>query len=235
MFDIDRTIYDGYLIFPLAEYFFKNGFVRKGVVNALYNDLRLYSSACVDYEATVENLNTHWAAGLRGRSPDLVLRLTKAFLKTEGAESFFPFAQPLMDLLRNTHDIYFVTGEVRCVGKTVAEHFFAHGFISSEMEVKDGVFTGNIARSLAKKEGKRDAIEHLVSVYPYRCSLAFGDSDGDIELLGRVAHAFCINPTETLEAVAVSKGWRIVSPLSVFEVVKETLQRQTGKNLYRLG
>ncbi|OPY80863.1 MAG: haloacid dehalogenase-like hydrolase [Syntrophorhabdus sp. PtaU1.Bin153] len=227
LFDIDRTIYDGYLIFPLAEYFFKNGLVGRGVVNALSNDLRLYSSARVDYETTVENLNTHWAAGLRGRSPDLVLRLTRAFLETGGAGSFFPFAHPLMDLLRSTHDIYFVTGEVQCVGKAVADHFSAHGFISSEMEVKDSMFTGNIARSLAKKEGKRDAIEHLMRVYPYEWSLAFGDSDGDIELLAKVDHAFCINPTETLEAVAVSKGWHIVTPLSVLEVVKETLQRQT--------
>lgn len=228
LFDIDRTIYDGYLIFPLAEYSSEKGLVGKDVVDALYQDLRLYRSGQVDYETTVENLNIHWAAGLRNRSPDSVLNLTETFLKTEGAGSFFPFAQPLMDLLRNTHDIYFVTGEMQCVGKAVAEYFSVHGFISSEMEVADGVFTGSMGRSLAKKGGKKDAIESLMNAYPHESSLAFGDSDGDIELLSRVAHAFCINATETLKKVAASKGWHRVTPLSILEVVKAVLNPQGG-------
>jgi len=226
LFDIDRTIYDGYLIFPLAEYFSAKNLVGKDVVGALYQDLHLYRSGEVNYETTVENLNIHWAAGLKGHSPDSVLMLTETFLGTEGAGNFFPFAQPLMDLLRNTHDIYFVTGEVQCVGKAVAEYFSAQGSISSEMEVENGVFTGNIGRSLAKKEGKRDAIEHMIDAYPYESSLAFGDSDGDIELLSKVNHAFCINPTEALEKIAVSRGWHRVTPLSVLEMVKEVLSPQ---------
>jgi len=128
-----------------------------------------------------------------------------------------------MDLLRNTYDIYFVAGEMQCVGKAVAEYFSAQGSISSEMEVENGVFTGSIGKSLAKKEGKRDAIEYLIDAYPYESSLVLGDSDGDIELLNKVVHAFCMDPTESLEEIAVSRGWHRVAPLSVLEVVKEAL------------
>lgn len=223
LFDIDKTIYDGYLIFPLAEYFFKESIVSRDVVDALLQDLHLYKARQVDYETSVENFNNHWAAGLRNHDPELILRATKAFLGTHEGNRFFSFARPLLRLLKKTHDIYFVTGEVQFVGEAVAERFSAHGFISSEMEVDNGRFTGNVNRSLARREGKREAIERLVKAYPYEGSLGFGDSEGDIEMLNNVAHAFCINATEGLHEVAAAKGWHVVTPRSIREEVEKVM------------
>jgi phosphoserine phosphatase len=109
LFDIDRTIYDGYVIFPLAEYFFAKGILNKEVVGSLHKDLHLHESKRVDYELMVENLNIHWASGLRDRSPDWVLSAVKAFLATRAGNRFFPFATPLIEFLKKTHDIYLVT------------------------------------------------------------------------------------------------------------------------------
>jgi len=222
-FDIDKTIYDGYLIFPLAEYFLKENVVGKDVVHSLYNDLHLYRSQQVDYETTVENFNIHLANGLKHRDTDSILALTKSFLETDEGNKFFPFAADLMELLEPTYDIYFVTGEVQCVGKAVAEYFAVHGYVSTEMDIKDGVYTGTIRKSLARKEGKRDAINHVIHKYPPEGSLAFGDSEGDIEMLDAVAQAFCINATEGLREVALSKGWHIAKPETILDAVKKTL------------
>jgi phosphoserine phosphatase len=52
LFDIDKTIYDGYLIFPLAEYFLKECIIKKDIVDSLYHDLDLYRSRQVDYETS---------------------------------------------------------------------------------------------------------------------------------------------------------------------------------------
>jgi HAD superfamily phosphoserine phosphatase-like hydrolase len=223
LFDIDKTIYDGYLIFPLAEYFFKEHIISRDIVDNLYQDLHLYRSRQVDYETSVENFNMHLAYGLKDHSPGSIFRATAAFLETREGGSFFPFAEPLIELLKKTHDVYLVTGEMQFVGKAVADYFSVHGYVSTETEVENVVFTGNISKSLAKKEEKRDAIEDLFCAYSYKDSLAFGDSEGDIGMLNKVAYAFCINATEGLREAALSKGWYIVTPVSIMEAVKKIL------------
>ncbi|MCX5812956.1 MAG: HAD-IB family phosphatase [Proteobacteria bacterium] len=223
LFDIDKTIYNGYLIFPLAEYFLKEHIISKDIVDNLYQDLHLYRSKHVDYETSVEHFNMHMAYGLKDHSFGSILSATATFLETEEGSNFFPFAEPLIELLEKTYDIYLITGEMQFVGKAVADYFSVHGYISTEMEVENVVFTGNISKSLAKKEGKRDAVEDLFCVYPYKDSLAFGDSEGDIAMLNKVANAFCINATEGLREVALSRGWHIVTPMSIIEAVKKVL------------
>jgi phosphoserine phosphatase len=223
LFDIDKTIYNGYLIVPLAEYFFKEHAISHDIVGSLYHDLHLYRSKQINYETTVESFNAHLAMGLKNHQPDSILRTTTTFLGAEEGCNFFPFTEPLMKLLKRSYDIYLVTGEVQCVGEAVAEYFSLSGYVSTEMEVVNGMFTGNIRRSLAKKEGKRDAIGHILSHHPHEDSLAFGDSEGDIDMLSKVAHAFCINATEGLLDVACTQGWHIVTPLTIIEEVKKLL------------
>jgi phosphoserine phosphatase len=222
-FDIDKTIYNGYLIFPLAEYFCQENIITKATVDCLYQDLLLYRSEQIDYETTVEHFNAHFADGLKSCSPDTILNATVTLLNTREGGNFFAFAEPLMELLTKTHDIYLVTGELQFVGEAVATYFSVRGYISSEMEVKGAAFTGNTGKSLARREGKSDAIEYLFSTYPPQGSLAFGDSEGDIDMLNTVDHAFCINATEGLLEVASLKNWNIVTPLSVMEAVEQIL------------
>jgi HAD superfamily phosphoserine phosphatase-like hydrolase len=223
LFDIDKTIYNGYLIFPLALYFLKERIVGKDIVDSLNQDLHLYRSKRIDYETSVENLNMHLAKGLKGHDYNSILNATTTFLGTGEGGNFFPFAAPLMELLKKTHDIFLITGEIQCVGKAVADYFSLHGYVSTELEVEDGLFTGDIGKSLAKREGKKDAVEHILRAYPYRGSLAFGDSEGDMDMLNEVEYAFCINATEGLSDLAQRKGWHIVTPSSVIETVKKAL------------
>jgi phosphoserine phosphatase len=223
LFDIDKTIYDGYLIFPLAEYFFKERIINRDILDNLYKDLHLYRSKRVDYETSVENFNMHLAYGLKDHPPGSVFSSTAAFLETGEGSRFFSFTEPLLELLKETHDIYLVTGEMQFVGKAVADYFSVNGYVATEMEIKNAVFTGNISKSLAKKEAKRGAIENLFCAYSYGKSLAFGDSEGDIDMLSMAENAFCINATEGLREAALSKEWHIVTPSSIIEEVKNVL------------
>ena len=227
-FDIDKTIYDGYLIFPLAEHFLAEGIVGNDTVELLYRDLALYRSGREDYETTIANFNSHFALGLGGCTADIVFAATERLVEGREAGRFFAFAGPLTAMLGKTHDIYLVTGELQFVGWAVAKHFSVKGFVSSVTEERDGVFTGVVTRSLARKEDKASAIERLFKTYPRRGSMAFGDSEGDVEMLGRVEHAFCINATEGLARVALERKWNVVTPLSIIEAVRPILHGQEG-------
>ena len=61
LFDIDKTIYNGFTIFPLTDFQLKQDLISKNVVDELNNDLELYKKGTVSYEETAANLCIHWA------------------------------------------------------------------------------------------------------------------------------------------------------------------------------
>lgn len=223
LFDIDKTIYDGYVIFPLADYQFKRKIIDKKCLNSLYEDLKLYKDKKVDYESTVENLNLHYAAGLNNLSYKKILKQTKEFFTSKEGDKFYPFVNNLIRLLQKTHDIYFITGELQFIGQAAFELFLVKGYISSELEIKSGLFNKRIKKSLAKRIEKKAAIHNLLQKYNINQSFAFGDSEGDIEMLNSVAYPICVNPTEGLQRVAKNKKWIIVKPDNITEAVKKKL------------
>jgi len=224
LFDIDKTIYDGYIIFSLADYQFKRKIIDKNCLESLYKDLYLYKDKKIDYETTVENLNLHWAIGLKDLSYKLILDIAKNFFTLEEENNFFPFVKDLISLFKSTHDIYFITGELQFIARAASELFSVTSFISSELEVKDGVVTGKINKSLAKRQEKKMAISYLLNKHDSKNSFAFGDSEGDIEMLNSVEFPICINPTEELKEIAKAKKWYIVNTENILDIVKNKIQ-----------
>lgn len=215
LFDIDGTIYEHSIVYPLAEYQLRERTIGEGCLNNLYEGLRLYKAGKIDYETMVSDLLDHWAKGLKGASYDIVLEQTKHFLKGE-KNGFFPFLRPILALLKETHDIYLVTGEPEFVARTVSE---STGFLSSELEIEDGIFTGKVIKYLAKREEKEMAIAQLLKNHDLKDSFAFGDAEGDIGMLSSVEFPICVNPTPGLEEIAKRKDWRIANPEDVEEMV----------------
>lgn len=226
LFDIDKTIYDGYIIFPMAKYQLHKKIIDEECFDNLNNDLKLYKLKKVGYEETVENLNKHWAKGLEKQCfpYEDVLRTSKEFINLD-KDRFYPYFQKLNELLNKTHDIYFVTGESQFIGEAVADYFKAKGFVSSVFQIKNNLFAGKIDTSLAKKEEKKKRIKNLILNYDLENSLAFGDSEGDIDMLKTVRHSICINPTAGLVKVAKKRNWLVENPSSVFKTIQEILHR----------
>ena len=98
--------------------------------------------------------------------------------------------------------------------------FDLDGYLCTNFEVVDGVFTGSILNSLA--DGKH-VVEELLSNYDNN-NFAFGDSENDIGMLERVKNPVCINPTEKLLEVAKEKGWMVVNDDDAYEKVSKLLK-----------
>ena len=226
LFDIDNTIYEGYIFFPLVDYLSKHkgNKIDRKYLDELYKDLKLYEAGKVDYETTI----MHWlrclAKSLGGVSYDLVLGQTESFFE-KGRNKFFPYLKPVITILQKTHDIYFVTGEPEFVAWIVAKLFRVTGFISSEFEVKKGIFTGRVKKFLAKRKEKLMVIRELLEKHDIRNSFAFGDSEADIEMLNSVEHAVCVNPKEGLRKIANAKGWIIAKPNEVERMLKQKMEQ----------
>lgn len=218
-FDIDGTIYKGHSIIPLSLQQYKDEIIDKTCLDQINNNLNLCKSGQVNYEDFITNFLTHWAQGLKGVSFDKILKHAQEFI-TQQKENFYLYSYKIFDSLKEKgYETFFVTAEPEFLAQAFFEQFNLTGFVSSKFEIIDGLFTGKVLLSLAKKENKKQETLKLLNTHDKKDSLAFGDSEGDIEMLNLVEKPVCINPTEGLRKIAQEKGWLITNPEEVISLL----------------
>lgn len=227
LFDIDQTLYDGFMLLNFANYQAQEGMLAQESLSVLQKDLSQYQHKELDYETFAKILLVDWARGLRGLSYTDVLRQARQFLQGE-KNNFYPFTKGVTRLVNKTHDIYLVTGEPQFLAEATAELYPTSGYIASGFEVKDDFFTGKVSRALARREDKLTALNNLLEKYPLHNSLAFGDSEGDIAMLEVVGHPFCINPSEGLRIHATNNNWSVLALGEVETAVDNYLSQQNN-------
>ena len=79
--------------------------------------------------------------------------------------------------------------------------------------------SGSVNSYLASRHEKHDAIKHLMQGHGVKNSFAFGDSEGDIEMLRAVEYPICLNTTDGLRAIAAEKSWHMPSTDEVTELI----------------
>jgi phosphoserine phosphatase len=83
--------------------------------------------------------------------------------------------------------------------------------LASDLEVKNGVFTGSPSLPLCYGEGKVTRATALLSqagIHLQEC-VFYSDSVTDLPLLEAVGEPVAINPDPALKRVARRRGWRI--------------------------
>ena len=221
LFDIDNTIYHGFSYVPLLHTQVAEGLVSESVFKRAARVIRRLQLGQLEYEPAITQLLDIYAAGLKGRSLDEIQASTRRFF--EQSSDFYPFAKPLIELLNASHDVIIVTGEPQTVGQVVADVVGAAGHCSTEFELADDRFTGRVTSHLATRHEKHDAVKHLLQGHNSARSLAFGDSEGDVEMLRAAQHAVCINPTPGLRRLATRHDWHLVTPATIADAVDQIL------------
>jgi HAD superfamily hydrolase (TIGR01490 family) len=222
LFDIDNTIYDGYTIRDILIYQHQTPAIAPEYIEQIMEIYKQYKLGNAQYEETAKKALIVWAQSLKGLSYDEIKKQTKEVLD-QSTNKFFQYVQPIFDLLKQTHDIFLVTGEPQFIAEIVMEKLDTAGFISTEFEVIDGKFTGHITDLVSDREHKGTQVRSLMEAYDSKNSFAFGDSEGDINMLRLVEHSFCISPTDGLQQIAEQNNWHIVNPENVLEEVKKLL------------
>jgi HAD superfamily hydrolase (TIGR01490 family) len=85
--------------------------------------------------------------------------------------------------------------------------------LATQLEIRDGRWTGRIAGAAMFGEEKAAAIKRFArgqGIALAQCS-AYGDSALDRWMLGSVGHPFAINPTRRLRRVARLYGWQMLA------------------------
>lgn len=231
LFDIDNTIYQGYVIFGLAQAQVDERLLAKRSLDQLYKDTDLYNSSNgqVSYETYAEQAMTHWAEGLVGKPYKKVLTHAQEFLN-DNRRNFYNFFEVLTEQLRGTHNLYLVTAEPQFICQAIGSMFPVTSFASSEFNVnRRGRFTG-MAKVLATSQDKDLAIASMLASHNLDNSIAFGDASSDEDMLERATYKICVDhPKSTLRNIVLKKrserGWFVVHPDNIIERVSELLKK----------
>lgn len=208
LYDIDKTSYIGYLIVDFVGYQVSTGTLKKETLEKIKKEDELNKTGKKEYEIMAQDMLIHWAKDLKDKSVKKVEKEVHDFFESPDGNKFLPFVKETIYQLNPTHDTYFVTAEPQFVAGEVSKLHQATGFVSTLFEIKDGLFTGEIASSLAKSTDKGNEVEKLMQNHLYKDSFAFGDSKGDKEMLEGVEYPICVNPNPELAKIRDEKGWK---------------------------
>lgn len=141
--------------------------------------------------------------------------LMSSFYHDDLRERLRPQALAVLEEHRRRGDIVvFVSASFYPILKEAAQDVQADWFICTQMEIVDGVYTGNVEG--LPPEGKQKLVQ--LSAWAdgtfgkdaWELTAAYGDHYSDEALLMAAKQAIAVNPDTSLERAAKREGWRIV-------------------------
>ncbi len=109
-----------------------------------------------------------------------------------------------------------VTSTNAFITAPIAREFGLEHLVATELEVRDGRFTGKPSGTPCFREGKITRVEEWLAgqgriLASFTAIWFYSDSQNDLPLLEYVTHPVVVDPDEVLHRVAVKRGWQIIS------------------------
>ena len=214
IFDLDNTLLGGDSDHAWGEYL-----IHAGLVDA-DEHRRRNDEFYAEYQKGTLDMNAYLEfaiAPVVGFSPERLNALHAEFMRLYVEPMMLPAGQALIDEHKANGDItLIVTATNRFVTQPIAERLGVHDLIATDLEQKEGVFSGKIAGIPCFQAGKITKIGEWLKTQSnpdlsLNNSIFYSDSFNDIPLLEAATEAVAVDPDETLRAHATNKGWRIIS------------------------
>jgi HAD superfamily hydrolase (TIGR01490 family) len=210
-FDLDKTLMEGSSALHFGRAAYKAGMLtRRQLARDAWANVkfRLNGSTDESTEALKERV-LRSIAGVRRRD------MTR--LAPEVLTGILPLVY--RDMLRLAWDhqdagraTYIVTAASQELAELLARVLVLDGGIGMRSEVKDGVYTGQLAGPYTYREGKAQAVHELAERegIDLDSSYAYSDSESDLPMLRLVGHPVAVNPDRELRQVAEEQGWEVM-------------------------
>lgn len=210
-FDLDKTI-----IATSSSAAFSRPFMREGLVTRT----DAVRAAYAHFLFSVGGADERQTSRLRDALSELVKGWEVAKVTGIVSETIHELIDPVvyqeaLALIRrhqqNGREVVIVSASGAELVAPIAELLGADHWIASEMEIKDGAYTGEIT-FYAYGESKAIALRKLAKErgYDLDSSYAYSDSITDAPMLRAVGHAFVVNPDRGLRRAAAKNGWGVL-------------------------
>lgn len=124
----------------------------------------------------------------------------------------YPESRALIEAhLSKGHTVALISSATRYQVEAAAQDLGFQHILYTELEVEDGIFTGDVIRPTCYGEGKLTAAKKLAEEegIDLEKSFFYTDSHEDLPLLEGVGHPQVLNPNKKLVSIAERHGWPI--------------------------
>ena len=223
-FDFDGTLISGYS----ATAFIKEQIMSGAVSPREFRDQFEAGVKFARGKAGFSSLLSATAASMRGRAEYWFEEFGETVYRKEIAGSIYPESRALVKAhIDKGHTVAVISSATKYQVQPVADDLGIRHVICSRLEVKDGIFTGEIVRPTCFGEGKRTAAEKLAKKTGADLdeSFFYTDSSDDLPLLDAVGRPRVLNPNRKLARIARERGWETYRFTSRGRVSVPTLAR----------
>jgi HAD superfamily hydrolase (TIGR01490 family) len=210
-FDIDGTLVKGLMIHEFPGHLARRKIIDKKFFRDIDNWVKLYLKGKTTYRRIAIEIPKIYSRCAVGIKEEKVKKEAKKFVDFYLKNFIQPYTIELVKLMKNYGMTIGISGSpievVSCVGKI----FNFDITCGSELEVKDGIYTGKIKQNMIIKETKEKVLKKIVTKnrIDLKKSFGFGDTEQDLAILSKVGYPVSLNPNEELLETAKRNDWLI--------------------------
>lgn len=221
-FDLDKTIIATSSAFAFGREFMHNGLITTSEALQMSLAKATYMISGQTSEQ-MDSTRDQLASLVAGWSVDQVRTIASETMHNVVTPAIYAEARELIAFHRNAgHDVIIISASASHLVDLIAEELGIDQVVATELEVRDGRFTGEIL-FYCKGDAKARAITDLAADHNYDLSVsyAYSDSATDIPMLQAVGNPIAVNPDRAMKKAALENGWEIRTfrdPVPLFQM-----------------
>ena len=214
LFDLDHTLLSGDSDYEWAQFLIERGVLERSEYEARnerffrqYKEGRLDIHEFLDFQLAPlarhprEQLDRWHTEFMRAKIGPIVREKGRELVRRHLAEG---------------HLCAIVTSTNAFITAPIAREFGVDHLLATELEVRDGRFTGRPSGTPSFRMGKVTRLAEWLgasgqTLASFSASWFYSDSHNDLPLLERVTRPVAVDPDEVLRGEALARGWRVIS------------------------
>ena len=207
-FDLDRTLLAG---FSAASFFFERLLSGRMAPKEISDSL-LGALGFTLGRTGFSGMMAASASAYRGMAESVLLEIGEEVFAKHLATQIYPESRALVEAHQaKGHTVAIISSATRYQAQPLAREMNIPHVLCTELEVKDGVFTGKVVHPTCWGEGKAIAAREIAASadLDLRQSYFYTDSDEDLPLLEIVGRPRVLNPNRSLAQIAKERHWPV--------------------------
>lgn len=207
-FDLDKTIIDSISGKLFISYGHKTGYLSHSDFLLSKFMVFLYGRGILTTEYVIKK----WAKKYKGVPQKKVIDFSEIFfndcIKNHIREKAI---EEIALHKKNNGKTVVLSAALFYICNPLCEYLEMDDVICTNLEVKDGVFTGKLLGSYCYREEKLNRVEAYCNDNGFTLDSAFyyADSIADVPVLERVGNPICITPDKRLRNLSMKRGWKV--------------------------
>jgi phosphoserine phosphatase len=198
IWDIDKTLYKGYVIIDFGKYLEDIGYFEKNFSSRVDESLRRYQEGTVSYDSFAKSVYTIYGDNIFNKNQFEILQLSKVFWETS-ISNLYKASLGIYKLLNSMG-----SDHVAISGSSFESLYYLLdklGFSkmkATEYETVEGNYTKKIVSTLASHSDKSRLSERVLNQKnKYEVTIGLGDNYADLSFLELVDYPIIIGTKDT--------------------------------------